>query len=190
MRSLSLVIHQYYQRFAFIFSPFKERSDLEFIEHLYFAFVFYLILWIISFSSLSLGLLFLISYIGHLPFFILFFKCSLLVVLFCISITYKWLVVYSMVVRQSYTLQSVPWYSQRPPGPTHSHHNVTASIPCAVLCIPMTVLQPPVCTSPSLHLLTQSPDPSTLWQPSVCSLCLRVCFCFVCSFILFFRCYI
>ena len=44
VRSLSLVVRQYYQRFAFIFSPFKERSDLEFIEHLYFAFVFYLIL--------------------------------------------------------------------------------------------------------------------------------------------------
>lgn len=39
----------------------------------------------------------------------------------------------------------------------------------------------------SLHLLHPVLQPSSLWLPQVWSLCLWICFCFVCSFISFFR---
>ena len=38
--------------------------------------------------------------------------------------------------------------------------------------------------------LSLGPLTPPLWQPSACSLCLQVCFYFVCSFILFFRFYL
>ena len=44
---------------------------------------------------------------------------------------------YSIVVRQSYNLQSVP--PDISSGTMHSYYNIIDYIPCAVLYIPMTI---------------------------------------------------
>lgn len=88
--------------------------------------------------------------------------------------------------------QTFMWHDVMPPpslvpaGAVRAHHGVTDCIPGAVLCIPRRfckcrfVLPNPSPFHPALQ-------PPPIWQPSVCSLHPRVCFCCVCSFILFFR---
>ena len=87
----------------------------------------------------------------------------------CFQFTLYWFQVYSIVVRQSYTLQSVP-------SDIFNTH-LTPYVVMTVLLTPFpmlyfTALSLPVCTSESLHLFTQSPKPPPLWQPPVCCLCL------------------
>lgn len=64
-------------------------------------------------------------------------------------------------------------------GTSHRHYNSTGYTSCAVSHIRMTSLWPLICTSSSLRLFHQTPNPPALWRSPLCSLCLWVCFHFL-----------
>ena len=60
---------------------------------------------------------------------------------FTFNITLYWFQMYSIVVRQSYTLQSAPPYSQYPPGTIHRYCSIIDYTSCTLHPhIPMTIL--------------------------------------------------
>ena len=92
---------------------------------------------------------------------------SLYPIWFCINFRYT-------VIRQSYTLQRVSLVFPVPNlVAIHGYYNIFYCFSDAVFTSLLLF-----CNYWSVfHLFTQSHNPSSLWQPSVCSLCLWVCFC-------------
>ena len=77
------------------------------------------------------------------------------------SMSFQLVQVYSIVVRQSYTLQSVPpdiSSTQMAPCIVIIYYNIIDCISYAVLHIPVTILKLQICTSQPFHLFHPVPQ--------------------------------
>ena len=142
-----------------------------------------------NWNARSLFCLFIYLLRGRLP----LPQCFMLFIFICstFNIILHWFQVHSIVVRQPYTLQSVPQYFHCSLGTPHSIEYVLciecywvywAYFPCYTLhpCIYSVTTNfyflIPLPFSPS------PPKPPPLWGPPVCSLYPCICFCCLCLY--------